>query len=79
MIVFSSEKDIELEQLKNEVADLLAFAKSQRFKPDAAKAFVLSSIENSVKKQCADVLMDEKETNEKVEKILLLAKKILKG
>ena len=79
MIVFSSEKDIELDQLKNEIADLLAFAESQSFKPDAAKAFALSSIKNSAKKQCADVFMSEKETNEKVEKTLLLARKILKG
>ena len=79
MIVFSSEKDIEFEQLKSEIADFLAFAESQGFKLDAAKAFALSSIENSVKRQCADVFMDEKETNEKVEKTLLLARKILKG
>lgn len=79
MIAFSSEKDIKFEQLKNEISDLLAFAESQGFKPDAAKAFALSSIKNSVKGQCADAFMDEKETNEKVEKTLLLARKILKG
>ena len=42
MIVFSSEKDIKFEQLKNEISDLLAFAESQGFKPDAAKAFALA-------------------------------------
>ena len=79
MIVFSSEKDIEFEQLKSEIADLLSFAESQGFKPDAAKAFALNSIENSVKRQCADVSMSEKETSKKVEETLLLARKILKG
>lgn len=79
MIVFSSEKDIKFEQLKNEISDLLAFAESQSFKPDAAKAFALNSIKNSAKKQCTDVFMSKKETNEKVEKTLLLARKILKG
>ena len=79
MIVFSSEKGIELDQLKNEIVDLLAFAESQSFKSDTAKAFALNSIKNSAKKQCADVFMSEKETNEKVEKTLLLARKILKG
>lgn len=79
MIVFSSEKDIEFEQLKNEVEDLLAYAESQGFKPDAAKAFALNSVANSVKGQCAAVSMSEKETSKKVEETLLLARKILKG
>lgn len=79
MIVFSAEKDIEFDQLKNEIADLLAFAESQGFNSDAAKAFVLNSIANSVKGQCAAVSMSEKETSKKVEETLLLARKILKG
>lgn len=79
MIVMPDEEGIEFNQLKNEIEDLLAFAKLHGFEPDAANAFVLNSVANSVKGQCADVFMGEKETNEKIEKTLLLARKILKG